>query len=85
MADCKPIATPYDVKTSLVKLLEEKYEVHLHETKDIPYQEAVRSLMYAIMATRPDLAFAVSVVSRFMSKPGPMHWMAVKQIMHVNP
>ena len=34
-----------------------------------------------MVATRPDLAFAVSVVSRFMSKPGPMHWMAVKRIM----
>jgi hypothetical protein len=81
MADCKPIATPLDAKTSLVKLSEEEYEEHSHEMKDIPYQEAVGSLMYAMVATRPDLAFAVSVVSRFMSKPGPMHWMAVKRIM----
>jgi hypothetical protein len=49
--------------------------------KEIPYQEAVGSLMYAMVATRPDLTFAVSVVSRFMSKPGPMHWMAIKRIM----
>jgi hypothetical protein len=38
-------------------------------------------LIYARVATRPDLAFAISVVNRFMSKPGPTHWMVVKRIM----
>ena len=81
MADCKPIGTPLDAKTQLVKLSEEEYEQHLPETQAIPYKEAVGSLMYAMVATRPDLAFAVSVVSQFMSKPGPLHWAAVKRIM----
>ena len=81
MGDCKLIRTPLDTKISLAKLLEEEYEEHSHEMKDISYQEAVGLLMYAMMVTRPDLAFAVSVVSRFMSKPGPMYWMAVKRIM----
>jgi hypothetical protein len=81
MADCKLIGTLLDSKTSLAKLSDEEHEEHLHKMKDVSYQEAVGSLMYAMVATRPDLAFAVSVVSRFMSKPGPMHWMAVKRIM----
>ena len=29
--------------------------------------------MYAVVATRLDLAFAVNVISRFISKPGLMH------------
>ena len=37
--------------------------------------------MYAMVATKFDLAFIISVVSRFMLKPGPMHWMAIKRIM----
>ena len=37
--------------------------------------------MYAMMATRPDLAFAISVVSQFMLKHDAMHWMIVKRIM----
>ena len=81
MDDCKPISTPLDIKISLAKLLEEEYDEHSQEMKDITYQEAVGSLMYAMVATRPDLAFAVSMANWFMSKPGPMHWMAVKQIM----
>ena len=36
--------------------------------------------MYAIVATKPNLIFVVSIVSRFMSKSNPMHWMAVKGI-----
>lgn len=46
----------------------------------VPYASAVGSLMYAMVCTRPDLAHAVSVVSRFMGDPGKEHWQAVKRI-----
>ncbi|XP_075521131.1 secreted RxLR effector protein 161-like [Primulina tabacum] len=39
------------------------------------------SLMYAMVCTRPDLDHASSIVSRFMSKPGKMHWETVKWVM----
>ena len=44
------------------------------------YQLAVGSLMYAMLGTRPDLAFAVSVVSRYAHNPTSKHWGAVKRI-----
>ena len=81
MEDCKPIGTPLDPKAALVKLTDEEYEQHKHEMQGIPYKEAVGSLMYAMVATRADLAFAVSVVSQFMARPAPMHWAVVKRIM----
>ncbi|MCO5583240.1 hypothetical protein L7F22_037149 [Adiantum nelumboides] len=37
--------------------------------------------MYAMVATRPDIAYAVGVVSRFMSNPGKKHWEAVKGVL----
>ncbi|GJX71625.1 hypothetical protein Tco_0308796 [Tanacetum coccineum] len=46
----------------------------------VPYASAVGSLMYAMVCTRPDLAHAVGVVSRFLSNPGKKHWEAVKWI-----
>ena len=46
----------------------------------VPYASAVGSLMYAMLCTRPDICFAVGIVSRFQSKPGPDHWTAVKHI-----
>lgn len=51
------------------------------EMAKIPYASAVGSLMYAMVATRPDIAFAVGVVSRYMSNPGKKHWDAVKCIL----
>lgn len=47
----------------------------------VPYASAVGSLMYAMVCTRPDIAHAVSTVSRFMSNPGRPHWEAVKWIL----
>src|SRR5947199_4090019 len=44
------------------------------------YQSAVGTLMYAMLGTRPDIAFAVSLVSRYAANPTPMHMTAVKQI-----
>ena len=47
----------------------------------IPYASAVGSLMYAMLCTKPDICYAVGVVSRYQSNPGPEHWIAVKHIL----
>ena len=46
----------------------------------VPYASLVGSLMYAMVYTRPDIAHAMGVLSRFMSNPGKEHWTAVKQV-----
>ncbi|XP_062087593.1 secreted RxLR effector protein 161-like, partial [Humulus lupulus] len=51
------------------------------EMKQIPYASAVGSLMYAMLCTRPDICYAVGVVSRYQSNPGRQHWAAVKHIL----
>src|SRR5215813_721669 len=53
----------------------------VEEMRHIPYASAVGSLMYAMLCTRPDIYFAVGVVSRFQSNTGLDHWMAVKHIL----
>ena len=45
-----------------------------------PYAEAVGTLMYIAIATRPDIAYAVGVLSRFSSNPGVAHWKAVQHL-----
>ncbi len=81
MEECKPIGIPLDVNSKLLKLTEEEFQGIQEEMQGIPYKAAVGSLMYAMVGTRPDLAFPVSMVSQFMSGAGPSHWMAVKRIM----
>ena len=39
------------------------------DMKSVPYAPAVGSLVYAMVATRPDISHAVGVVSRFMHNP----------------
>ncbi|KAK1566726.1 hypothetical protein Q3G72_003415 [Acer saccharum] len=42
----------------------------------IPNASTIGSLMYVMLCTRPDICFAVGIVSRFQSRPGPDHWTA---------
>ncbi|KAJ9552528.1 hypothetical protein OSB04_016573 [Centaurea solstitialis] len=48
--------------------------------KSIPYASAIGSIMYAMLCTRPDVTYSVSVTSRFQQNPGEPHWVAVKNI-----
>ena len=47
----------------------------------IPYASSVGSIMYAMVATRTDLAYVVGVVRPYMSNPGWKLWEAVKHIL----
>jgi hypothetical protein len=79
MWDCnKRHDTPIDTHTKLQKA-EPDFEPRPVEIKW--YQRAVGSLMYAMLGTRPDIAYAVSVVSRFASKPTQAHKAAVTRIL----
>ncbi|GJY95309.1 retrotransposon protein, putative, ty1-copia subclass [Tanacetum coccineum] len=49
--------------------------------KKVPYASAVGSIMYAVRCTRPDVAFAQNLVSRYQQNPGKLHWVAVKHIL----
>ncbi|KAL5557814.1 hypothetical protein UlMin_034025, partial [Ulmus minor] len=53
----------------------------MKSVESIPYASAVGSLMYAMVCTRPDLAYSASLVSRFMSNPGMGYWEAVNWIL----
>jgi len=80
MTDCNPVGTPMlpGLKLSTEQspqTLEEKEEM-----KEIPYINAVGSLLYLAILTRPDIAFAASTLARFNSNPGMAHWKAVKHL-----
>ncbi|XP_042059629.1 secreted RxLR effector protein 161-like [Salvia splendens] len=47
----------------------------------VPYANAVGSLMYAMMCTKPDVSHAVGIVSRYMHDPGKGHWQTLKWIL----
>ncbi|WVZ58300.1 hypothetical protein U9M48_008583 [Paspalum notatum var. saurae] len=48
---------------------------------EIPYASAIGSIMYAMICTRPDVSFALSVTNRYQSCLGEDHWITVKNIL----
>lgn len=49
-------------------------------SKDVPYRQAVGSLMYLVTSTRPDIAYAVSLAAENLETSKISHWLAVKRI-----
>lgn len=45
-----------------------------------PYREAVGSLMYLAILTRPDIAYSVNTLSKFLNNHYLSHWNAVKRV-----
>lgn len=75
MWDVKPAATPMDKAP-----VPAPDEYDAPETLRTRYQRAVGALMYCMLGTRPDIAFAVSVVSRYSSNPTVAQWDSVVRI-----
>ncbi|KAJ9565943.1 hypothetical protein OSB04_001909 [Centaurea solstitialis] len=51
--------------------------------KLVPYASTIGSIMYAMLCTNPDVAYSVSVTSRYQQNPGEPHWVDVKNILNV--
>ncbi|RVW30557.1 Retrovirus-related Pol polyprotein from transposon TNT 1-94 [Vitis vinifera] len=81
MNEAKPVSTPLGSHFKLSKEQSPKTEEERNNMSKVPYASAIGSLMYAMVCTRSDIAHAVGIVSRFMSRPGKQHWEAVKWIL----
>ena len=80
LEDAKAYATPMVPGTTYSKSDCPSTPAEADRMKKVPYRKAIGSLMYASVATRPDIAFAVSTLSQFLENPGELHWNAVKRI-----
>jgi len=47
----------------------------------VPYASEIGSIMYAMICTRPNVSYALSVASRYQTNPGESHWTLVKTIL----
>jgi hypothetical protein len=68
MEECKTIGVPFDPKVKLQRNVNRN-----DESKGFPYQQVIGSLMYAMLCTRPDLAYPMSVLSQHMVNPNMEH------------
>ena len=80
MKDSKLVKVPIPIGVKLSAEQCPKIQEEEEDMSHVPYASAVDSLMYAMVCTRPDIAHAVGVLSRFMSKPMKEHWKTVKRV-----
>lgn len=73
MSNCKPRHTPSEQKL----VCNDDDQPLADATR---YSEAVGSVVYAMMCTRPDISWAVTILSQHLSKPLETHWVALKHL-----
>jgi hypothetical protein len=78
MSESKPVATPLMPHTTLTKVSDAGDSVPGNGDW---YRQLVGSLMYLSTGTRPDLAYSVGSLARFMSSPSEHHLVAAKRVL----
>ena len=83
LTELNACATPVEPNVTLTAtdcLSETSSDADKELMRGVDYRQAVGCLLWIANGTRPDISYAVSQVSRFLEKPGPKHWKAVKRI-----
>ncbi|SGZ03791.1 BQ5605_C032g11021 [Microbotryum silenes-dioicae] len=75
MSDCNPCKSPMEANLQLSP------EPDTDSADNAIYRSMIGSLMYAVVATRPDLAHSVGYLSRFVGKAGNTHLEAAKRVL----
>ena len=73
IADCKPSSTPCEIDIKKIR------EVNLIDSK--PYHEIIGSLVYIMVAKRPDICYTVTRLSQDLAKLNSFHLMKAKHIL----
>nr|GEX39265.1 retrotransposon protein, putative, Ty1-copia subclass [Tanacetum cinerariifolium] len=72
---------PMQKKLKLSKSQGASTPAELKRMQNVPYVSTVGSIMYVVRCTRPDVAFAHNVTSRFQQNLNDIHWTTVKNIL----
>ena len=81
MTKCRPVSTPTFQNVVYSKAQCPKNDAELKAMKEIPYLQALGSLIYLATCTRRDISYAVSELSKYASNTGETHWEGIKRVM----
>ena len=80
LTNAKPISTPMDPGAQFSV---EQSPSSLNQTagmRGVPYNEAIGSVLWPAVVSRPDIAYAVGILSQFIQNPGQAHWEGLKRV-----
>jgi hypothetical protein len=72
------VSTPMDPNSHLIAAT---LDYIASQIDQLGYQQAIGSFIYAMLGTRPDLAFTVSTLSKYCSNPTPKHSIVALQVL----
>lgn len=77
MKDAKSVNTLIGAHFKLMSDKDDEAGLEFIHMENVPYSNAMGSIMYSMVSTRPYIAYGLGLISRFMRKPGREHWQAV--------
>lgn len=80
LEEAYPVCTPMDPHVTLTRETSPKATEEQLKMSNIPYREAVGSLMYLAVSTPPDIAYAEQRLARCNDNPGPAHRTAAQRV-----
>lgn len=81
MENCKSLSTPLEAYIKLEKANNYTSNQKMLEPNANLYRELIGRSLYLANATRPDITFAVSLLSRFCDNPSITHWKNAKNVL----
>ena len=81
MHNCSSARAPIVKNDKFSKAQCPQNDAERKEMRTIPYSSLVSILMYAQVCTRPNIAFVVGMLGRYLSNPGSQHWKAAEKVL----
>ena len=80
LTNAKPVSTPMETGAQYTKDQGPSTPTQERRMRGIPYAEAIGCVLWPVIISRPDAAFAVGILSQFVQNPGLVHWEALKRV-----
>ena len=80
LTNTKPICVPMLPGKTLSHDQSPSTSAESQEMSKIPYENMIGHVLWPVMISRPDAVFATTILSQFVSTPGPAHVKALKRL-----
>ena len=82
LTGAKPVSTPMEPGTQFTVDQCPSSVTQTQKMRGVPYSEAIGSVLWPVVVSRPDAAYAVGILSQFIQNPGPAHWEGLKRVIN---
>lgn len=81
MDHCAPSKHPGDIYLTISSADSPSTPAEIEEMTLVPYREIIGMINHLAVHTRPEITYHLSSLSRFVTSPGPRHWLAAKHLL----